>query len=204
MAACQSVELTPPEKPAASLLSVRVYISSATDGSAHVALNRVYFARLPEGSNDPLAGREYEKTNYKRGPRGYVANIKPGRYAAVCVVALVEGKEQFIYLEDKIVRASIIDVGPGQVIDMGTVRGNRDVSWSQADATQVHFRKRILHQPKSANQLQKMFPKALAMRGSYGRFDRDGDSTALRAWVSKYGWTERAARATAPDSPSSK
>jgi hypothetical protein len=193
LAACATTEVPPPTDASSSVLAVNVNISGTRMSGATAYPRKVLFARLAEGSDDPAQAEAVAWSNYARGPRAYLFNAAPGRYAVTCAVPLVDGKDHYVFLPENVIRASIIEVKPGAVVFMGVAAATETTIWSKADALQNHFHGGVQSARKKPSVLAQLFPSHIDYRGQYGRFQRDPDRAAqseaqMKKTIRAWGW----------------
>ena len=193
LAACKGVPVEAPDGPDASVLVARVNVTGYRGTGASNLPRKVLFARLREGSDDPLDVEATVWSNYWRGALVYLFNAPPGRYVMVCAVTLVDGKEHYVFLPQEIVRPSLTEVGPRSIAVMASASASEDRAWSEADAVQRAFHGRVLAERKKPSVWAQIFPRSLDFRGAYGRFNRiekDDKRTQenVRKLIARWGW----------------
>ncbi|MHC4938734.1 MAG: hypothetical protein ACYTHK_07175 [Planctomycetota bacterium] len=189
LAACASTPVPQPSASEASVLVVHVNITGTRMTGAPAYPRRVMFVKLEGEALDGDARPVW--SNYARGSRAYLFNAEPGRYVVACAVPLVDGKDHYVFLPENVVRASVIEVKPGEVVWMGTATATEDTIWSKADELQQRFRGFAMRERKKPNVWTTFFPRLVDYRGIYGRFSRDDvekTEAQIRKTVRRWGW----------------
>ncbi|MEM8884820.1 MAG: hypothetical protein AAGD14_12175 [Planctomycetota bacterium] len=192
--ACQSTPIPTPAGPEVGVIHVRFSISGGRSGTTSPQLQRAFFAKLKEGSDDIRQSTEIIPSNYQLGTAAYLLNAAPGRYVVVCAVTNYEGKNHFVYLPGDVIEASIVEVRPGSIVPVGSIRVSESRAWSTADELQQHFHQRILSGPQNPNVLQQLFPKAIDHMGEYGKLSNDPKDLErtrrdVRRSLNRWGWS---------------
>ena len=193
LAACKGVEVAPPAGPDASVLVARVGITGSGGTGVTDYPRRVLFARLREGSDNPLEVEATIWSNYWRGSLVYLFNAPPGRYVMTCAVSLVDGKEHYVFLPREVVEPSLTEVKPRAIAVMASAVAHQDRVWSEADEIQRYFHGRVLAKRKKPGPWARAFPRLLDYRGAYGRFrrnEKDDRRTekSVRKLIRRWGW----------------
>ena len=120
-------------------------------------------------------------------------NAEPGRYAIVCVVPNWEGRDHFVYLDEKLAAQSVVEVKAGETVFMGSMIVKESRSFSKADAFQTRMLQLVRAGPKNPNVWQKVFPRQMEFLGIHGSLDQDEREAertvkTMRKVLSRYGW----------------
>lgn len=187
LAACAGTPVPTPESADAAVLVVRSNVIGYVGRGVTRTPHKVYFSRLSE------EGSEIIESNYYRGPLAFAFNVRPGRYAVVCLVTVWEGKDRFVFLPEATINASVIEVKAGERAYMGTVRVRETRNWSKADAAQKRYLRTVQAGPVKPNTLQKLFPRAIEYKGEDGHFSRDEADEkrtrkTLKSVLPRLGW----------------
>ena len=116
---------------------------------------RVYFVRIESG--EPTYQEALIASNYTKGDYVYLLNARPGRYAAVAASSSNVSRGPLfpstspsgpsmtvrftstIYLSEKLIRASVVEVKPATVAFMGEFIVDSSIGVEGADPAQAHY-----------------------------------------------------------------
>ena len=99
LTACAGIPVPQPQGADAAVLVVRSHAIGYVGRGVTRTPHKVYFARLSD------EGSEIIESNYYRGPLAFAFNVRPGRYAVVCLVTVWEGKDRFVFLPEATINA---------------------------------------------------------------------------------------------------
>jgi hypothetical protein len=134
--------LRTPDDPNCSIIGISVRTATLT-----IFVNKpdiVYFVKLDEKDENNLGNRIYA-SNYTRGDYAYLINAKPGTYAAVASYFSQTENGYNTFYDATIIRSTLIQVGPGQVLYAGELRIENQMKnlyqniEQNGDKSQIHY-----------------------------------------------------------------
>ncbi len=189
--ACKGVPVPPPSGAENALLGIQVRIVSFETGKTFYP-NRVWFARIEKGTEST----QVFESSYARGQTVYLLNAAPGRYAAVAVGELVDGKTDFTYLPKECIRATEVTVEAGKSAFAGMLAAKRRVGLADRDESMAHYSGLVNPLPARESALSILFARYRNHHVFDFTVDRSPERTGrfhaeAEKHLAKAGWGDR-------------
>jgi len=191
LGACAGVPVPTPSAPENALIGIQIRLTSFETGTTYYP-DQVWFARMEQGTEATAV----LESSYTRGHTVYLLNAPPGRYAAVAVGELVDGKTDYTYLPRECIEATEVTVEAGKSAFVGLLVAKRRAGIAEKEQVMMHYAGLVNPRPARETALSTLFARFRNHHVYDYAVDRSPERTArfvseARKHLSKAGWEGR-------------
>ena len=181
LAGCATTQPVPEmNQPQSSALAIDILVKPPMGIGSHDP-ERVYFVRI--AGTDDLKQQATVRSNYVKGSRAYLFNVRPGTYVAVASMFRTPGLQTgayMTYFPRNVLEQTRVTVHEGELAFMGQYVLGTSVGLDGADEVQTYY-KNVIAPGEASGLLSMAFSGSVHYRGSL--LEHKADEQTRRAFL---------------------